>query len=76
MAKALNFSLIVTEHIEYATAFALNTIVKEYAEDSFKVAVTGTNGKSTTTHLLYTIFSDFNMILTQILMQNQKEIPL
>lgn len=60
MAKALNFSLIVTEHIEYATAFALNTIVKEYAEDSFKVAVTGTNGKSTTTHLLYTIFSDFN----------------
>lgn len=60
VAKELNFSLIVTKHIEYATAFALNTTVKECAEDSFKVAVTGTNGKSTTTHLLYTIFSDFN----------------
>lgn len=60
VAKDLNFSLIVTNHIEYATAFALNSAVNKYAEDAFRVAVTGTNGKSTTTHLLYTIFSDLN----------------
>lgn len=58
VAKELNFPLIVTEHIEYATAYALNYSVKKYAKDAFKMSVTGTNGKSTTTHLLFTIFSD------------------
>lgn len=58
VAKELNLPLIVTEHIEYATAFALNYSVNRYAKDSFKLSVTGTNGKSTTTHLLFTIFSD------------------
>lgn len=58
VAKELNLPLIVTDHIEYATAFALNTSVNKYAKDAFKMSVTGTNGKSTTTHLLFTIFSD------------------
>lgn len=58
VAKKLDFSLIVTSHIEYATAYALKTSVNEYASNSFKMAVTGTNGKSTTTHILFTIFSD------------------
>lgn len=59
-AEELNFPLIVTQHIEYATAFALNQTVNRYAEDAFKMSVTGTNGKSTTSHLLFTIFSDLN----------------
>ena len=58
VAKELNLPLIVTEHIEYATAFALNNSVNKYAKNAFKLSVTGTNGKSTTTHLLFTIFSD------------------
>ncbi|MBE6493588.1 MAG: Mur ligase family protein [Methanosphaera stadtmanae] len=58
VAEDLHISLIVTNHIEYATAYALNVSINKYATDAFKVAVTGTNGKSTTTHLLYTIFSD------------------
>ena len=58
VAQELDFPLIVTNHIEYATAYALDSSVKHYAPDAFKMAVTGTNGKSTTTHLLFTIFSD------------------
>ncbi len=59
-AQELGLPLIVTHHIEYATAYALKHSVKAYAPDAFKMAVTGTNGKSTTTHLLFTIFSDLN----------------
>lgn len=58
VAKDLNLPLIVTDHIEYATAFALRCSVQKYADNAFKMSVTGTNGKSTTTHLLFTIFSD------------------
>ncbi len=59
VAQDLDFTLIVTDHIEYATALALNHTIENYANNSFKVAVTGTNGKSTTTHILYTIFNDY-----------------
>lgn len=58
VAKKLNLSLIVTDKIELATAYAIKASVKKYAENSFKMAITGTNGKSTTSHLLYTIFDD------------------
>lgn len=58
VALKLDLPLIVTDNIEYATAYAINTSIERYAKDAFKVAVTGTNGKSTTTHLLYTIFND------------------
>lgn len=58
VAEDLNLPLIVTQHIEYATAYALQCSVQKYAADAFKMSVTGTNGKSTTTHLLFTIFSD------------------
>lgn len=59
--EEVGFSLIVTDHIEYATAFALNQSVNKYAQDAFKISVTGTNGKSTTSHLLFTIFSDLKL---------------
>lgn len=57
-AERLHMALIVTQKIELATAYAISMAVKEYAPDAFKMAVTGTNGKSTTSHLLYTIFKD------------------
>ncbi len=57
-AEKLHMALIVTQTIELATAYAIKTTVDDYASDSFKMAVTGTNGKSTTSHLLYTIFND------------------
>ncbi len=59
VAEDLDFTLIVTDNIEYATALAINHTVESIANDSFKVAITGTNGKSTTTHILYTIFNDY-----------------
>ena len=59
-AQELDLTLIVTEKIELATAYAIKTTVNQYASDAFKIAVTGTNGKSTTSHLLYTIFNDLN----------------
>lgn len=59
-AEENDFPLIVTDHIEYATAYALNQSANKYAKDAFKISVTGTNGKSTTSHILFTIFSDLN----------------
>lgn len=59
-AEKIDFPLIVTDHIEYATAYALNQSINKYAKNAFKISVTGTNGKSTTSHLLFTIFSDLN----------------
>lgn len=57
-AENLGVSLIVTDYIEFATAYAINNAMHKYAPEAIKIATTGTNGKSTTTHLLYTIFSD------------------
>ncbi|MBR0473320.1 MAG: Mur ligase family protein [Methanosphaera sp.] len=59
-AQEHDFPLIVTDHIEYATSYALNQSIKKYAQNAFKMSITGTNGKSTTSHLLFTIFSDLN----------------
>lgn len=57
-AERLHMALIVTAKIELATAYAIRTSVDNYAHDAFRMAITGTNGKSTTSHLLYTIFND------------------
>ena len=62
VAIKMGLPLIVTKNIEYATAYAIKTSVKKYADNSFRVSVTGTNGKSTTTHLLYTIFNDLGFV--------------
>lgn len=62
VAIELDLPLIVTKNIEYATAYAIKTSVKKYADNSFRVSVTGTNGKSTTTHLLYSIFNDLGFV--------------
>ncbi|MBQ2666837.1 Mur ligase family protein [Methanobrevibacter sp.] len=57
-AKRLGFPLIITDKIELANAFALSHTVKKYSPDSTNVVITGTNGKSTTSHLIYHILNN------------------
>ena len=57
-AQRLGFPLIITDKIELANAFALSHTVKKYSPDSTNVVITGTNGKSTTSHLIYHILKN------------------
>ena len=55
MAEKLNFPLIITDNIELANAYALSHTIEKYSPKSTNVVITGTNGKSTTSHLIYHI---------------------
>ena len=57
-AKRLCFPLIVTDKIELANALALSTTIKHYSPNSTNIIITGTNGKSTTSHLIYHILKN------------------
>ena len=57
ISKEIQLPLIITPKIEFANAFALKWAVKTFAEDALRVVVTGTNGKSTTAHMIYKILS-------------------
>ena len=57
-AERLAFPLVVVDRIELANAYALEHTVKKYASTSTNVVITGTNGKSTTTHLIYHILDN------------------
>lgn len=57
-ADELNFPLIVTDKIELANAYALKWTVEKYSPESTNIVITGTNGKSTTSHLIYHILDD------------------
>lgn len=54
-AKELNFPLLITDKIELANAYALKWTVNRFSTDSENIVITGTNGKSTTSHLIYHI---------------------
>jgi UDP-N-acetylmuramoyl-L-alanyl-D-glutamate--2,6-diaminopimelate ligase len=56
-SKKVKLPLIITPKIEFANAFALKWAVKTFAHDSLRVVVTGTNGKSTTAHMIYKILT-------------------
>lgn len=55
MAQKLNFPLIVCDKIELANAYALSHTIDKYSPNSTNVIITGTNGKSTTSHMIYHI---------------------
>jgi UDP-N-acetylmuramoyl-L-alanyl-D-glutamate--2,6-diaminopimelate ligase len=57
-AEKLGLPVIVTERIELANAFAIEWAVKRFAADALRIVVTGTNGKSTTTHMIHKILRD------------------
>ena len=54
-AERLGFPLIITDKIERANALALSHSIDRYSPKSTNVVITGTNGKSTTSHLIYHI---------------------
>ncbi|MFM5883364.1 Mur ligase family protein [Methanobrevibacter gottschalkii] len=58
MAEKLNFPLVITNKIELANALALSHTIDKYSHDSTNVVITGTNGKSTTSHLIYHILNN------------------
>ncbi|MDI6842179.1 MAG: Mur ligase family protein [Methanothermobacter wolfeii] len=79
--------LILVDRIEVANAFALSWSVKNFAPSSRRVIVTGTNGKSTTTHMITHILresgrsaytntdsrSEFNTLIDPVVSQQISE---
>jgi len=57
IATDLKIPLIVVEKIEEANAIALNWTIKIFASNSKRVVISGTNGKSTTSHMIYHILN-------------------
>jgi UDP-N-acetylmuramate--alanine ligase/UDP-N-acetylmuramoyl-L-alanyl-D-glutamate--2,6-diaminopimelate ligase len=57
-ANRLGFPLIITDKIELANAFALSHTVDNVSPFSRNIVITGTNGKSTTSHLIYHILDN------------------
>lgn len=49
------FPIILVDRIEFANKFALEWTIKRFASKTRRIVVTGTNGKSTTTHMIYHI---------------------
>ncbi|MBI5458586.1 Mur ligase family protein [Methanobacterium sp.] len=58
IAKKLDFPIILTGKIELINAFAISWALNTYTPDSLRIVVTGTNGKSTTTHMIHTILTE------------------
>lgn len=58
LAERLNFPLIITDKIELANAYALAHTIGKYSPGSTNIIITGTNGKSTTSHLIYHILNN------------------
>ncbi len=55
IATDLKIPIIIVQKIEEANAIALNWSIKKFAPNSKRVIISGTNGKSTTAHMIYHI---------------------
>ena len=58
MAEELKFPVIVVKKIQYATSFALKWTIENLVPNSKRVVVSGTNGKSTTSHMTHHILKN------------------
>ncbi len=58
VAEELRLPVIITEKIELANAFAIKWAIEKFASESIRVVVTGTNGKSTSTNMIYNILKE------------------
>ncbi len=58
MAQKIKFPVIVVEKIQFATAFAIKWTIENLAPNSKRIVVSGTNGKSTTSHMIYHILKN------------------
>ena len=55
VSEKLNFPVIVVKRIEFANAFALKWTLDNLVPESKRVVISGTNGKSTSSHMIYHI---------------------
>ena len=58
MAEELKFPVIVVKKIQHATSFALKWTIENLVPNSKRVVVSGTNGKSTTSHMTHHILKN------------------
>lgn len=58
IADDMEMPLIVTDKIEFSNAMAIEWAIEKFAKYSRRVVVTGTNGKSTTSHMIYSILKE------------------
>lgn len=54
-AEDSRLPILLVDRIEFANAFALRWAISRFAPETRRIVVTGTNGKSTTTHMIYHI---------------------
>ena len=58
VAEKLQFPVIVVDRIEFANAFAIKWTIDNLVPNSKRVVISGTNGKSTSSHLIHHILSN------------------
>lgn len=57
-AVELNLPLIINEKIELVNSFAIKWALMKFAPKTMRLVVTGTNGKSTTSHMIHCILKE------------------